>query len=100
MHISIRRYKIVPGAMAQISELVQAQFVPIISEAPGFIAYYVIDTGSDTAASVNVFETQGQAEGSNRLAAAWAPGAIGHLLASPAEITAGDVKVQSVGTSR
>jgi hypothetical protein len=93
MYASIRRYKTNPGAAGEISRRVNQGFVPIISKAPGFVAYYVVDAGNDVAASVTVLQDQAGAEESNRMAADWVKKNIASLFSGPPEITAGAVTV-------
>ena len=93
MYASIRRYKTSPGAAAELAQRVNQGFVPIISQAPGFVAYYVVDAGNDVVASVSVFQDQAGAEESNRMAADWVKENIASLLTGPPEITAGAVTV-------
>ena len=93
MYASIRRYKTSPGAAAELARRVNQGFVPIISQAPGFVAYYVVDAGNDVVASVSVFQDQAGSEESNRMAADWVKENIASLLPAPPEITAGAVTV-------
>ncbi len=93
MYASIRRYKTSPGAAAELARRVNQGFVPIISKAPGFVAYYVVDAGNDVVASVSVFQDQAGAEESNRMAADWVKENIASLVSGPPEITAGTVTV-------
>ena len=71
MYASIRRYRTVAGASTELAQRVDQGFLPIISSAPGFIAYYVVDAGNDVVASVSIFQDQAGAEASNRTAADW-----------------------------
>jgi heme-degrading monooxygenase HmoA len=93
MYASIRRYKTSPGAAAEIAQRVNQGFVPIISQAPGFVTYYVVDAGNDLVASVSVFQNQAGAEESSRMAADWVKQNIASLFSGPPEITAGAVTV-------
>jgi hypothetical protein len=93
MYTSIRRYKVQPGAASEIARLVQTGFLPIVSSAPGFVSYTLLDAGNDTIATINIFQTQAGADESNRLAADWVKQNIASLVAGPPEITAGDVTV-------
>jgi hypothetical protein len=77
--------------MAEITQKVNQGFVPIISSAPGFVAYYLVDAGDDIGATVSVFQDQAGAEESNRMAADWVKENIASLVASAPEITAGEV---------
>jgi hypothetical protein len=68
-------------------------FVPIISTAPGFVAYYVVDAGNDVVASVSVFQDQSGADESNRMAADWVKENLASLVSGSPEITAGALTV-------
>ncbi len=94
MYASIRRYRTSPGGAAELARRVNQGFVPIISTAPGFVAYYVVDAGNDVVASVSVFQDQAGAEESNRMAADWVKENIASLVSGSPEITAGTVTVQ------
>ena len=93
MYASIRRYGTTPGAAAELARRVNQGFVPIISAARGFVAYYVVDAGNDVVASVSVFQDQAGAEESNRMAADWVKGNLASLVSGPPEVTAGAVTV-------
>lgn len=82
-----------PGSVDELMRRVEAGFVPIVSQAPGFIAYYALDAGDGVVASINVFEDQAGAEESNRRAAGWVKENVGSLLPNPPQITAGEVIV-------
>ena len=94
MYMAIRRYKIVPGAMEQIVGQVQSGFVPIISGTPGYVGYYLIDTGGDTLATVSVFQDQAGAEESTRRAADFVRENMASLVAGPPELSAGTIRVK------
>jgi hypothetical protein len=90
MYAIIRRYK--SASVNDIVRYVQKDFLPIISNAPGFVTYYVVDEGAGVLSSISVFEDQDSAEYSNKLAAAWVrehPTS----LPEPPEIAAGEVLV-------
>ncbi len=89
MYISIRRYK--TNRAAELTRKVQDEFVALISKAPGFVAYYAIEAGADVWASVSIFDTQVQAEESNRLAADWVKKSVASLVSGAPEVTAGNV---------
>ena len=91
MYATIRQYKTKPGIAAEIARRVDEGFLPIISKAPGFVAYYALDTGNDTVASVSVFQDQAGSEESNRMAADWVKQNIASLFAGPPEVAGGEV---------
>jgi hypothetical protein len=87
-----------PGATIQeIVQRVQEGFVPIISQRPGFIAYHIVDTGSETAASVSLLQDQAGADESTRRASDWVRQNLTSLLQLPAQITAGEVVYSKTG---
>ena len=97
MYASIRRGKGNPGAVPKIAEQVKNGFVPIVSQVPGFVAYYVIDLGDDVLATVSVFQDKAGAEESGRRAAEWVKQNIAPLMAGPLEIMVGEVLAQKMG---
>jgi hypothetical protein len=66
-------------------------FVTLISQVPGFVAYYWVDAGGGVMLSTSVFEDRAGAEESNRRAADWVRQNAGSLLPNPPQITAGEV---------
>ena len=91
MYATIRHYKTNPGVATEIAQKVNEGFVPIISQAQGFVAYYALDTGNDTVASISVFQDQAGSDESTRLAADWVKNNIASLFAGPPEVTDGEV---------
>jgi hypothetical protein len=55
MYVAVRRYEGVtdPQRVAQVAE---EDFVPIISELPGFVAHYTLDAGDGVMVGISVFE--------------------------------------------
>lgn len=93
MHLTIRRYQVDPGSVEEATRRVREGLVPTIKETPGFLAYYVLDSGDGTVASVSVFEDQAGAEESTRRAADWVGQNLATLLPIPPEVVAGEVTV-------
>lgn len=94
MFASVRRYEgIDPGSVDEIMRLVDEGFSNIISQAPGFIAYYALDAGNGVIASISVFEDQAGADESNNLAADWVGENLAAYIQTPPQTTAGDVLV-------
>ena len=94
MHISIRRYdKVV--SVSEVCRKIESSFVPLIRKFPGFIAYYVVDGGGGTMATVSVFSTEQMALESNETAAAWLQENVADLQPEPATIVAGKARVVS-----
>jgi len=93
VYASVRRYRIDPDSAGEEMARVKEGFVPIVSEVPGFIAYYDLDAGDGVIASITIFEDQAGAEESNRMAAEWVKQNVASLFPDPPEITAGEVIV-------
>jgi len=93
MYAAIRRGKGKPGSVAEVASKVQQGLVSIMSSVPGFVAYYVVQTGEDELVTVTVFESQAGAEESNKVAANWVRDNLGPLMAGPLELSAGEVVV-------
>ena len=55
MYVAVRRYEGVSDPQ-KVARLVDEGFVPIISEMPGFVAYYFADAGDGVMVSTGVFE--------------------------------------------
>ena len=70
MYATIRRYEGVRDP-AEAGRRIREDFVPLISEIDGFIAYYWIDGGNGVMVSTSVYEDRAGAEASNERAAGW-----------------------------
>lgn len=93
MYASIRHYQFKPGTAAEVTRQVQEHFVPVISQAPGFVAYYVVLEEQDRGTSISLFDSQVQAEASTQLAADWVKQILAPLVVGPPTVTAGEVTV-------
>lgn len=92
MFVAIRRYVAVdPDSADEVARRANEGFIPIIKDAPGFQAYYLVNGGGGVVTTVSVFDDQAGAEESNRLAADWIGQNLASLLPNPPEITAGEV---------
>lgn len=95
MYISIRRYTADPDEATDIVDIVrQGNIADIISALPGFVSYYMIDSGEGTHASISIFEDKAGAEHSNAIAARWVMEKVlpSYEMGRP-EITGGEVVV-------
>jgi len=64
MYVAVRRYEGVRDSQ-KVAQLVDEDFIPIISEMPGFVAYYFVDAGDGVMVSTSVFEHKEAEEQSN-----------------------------------
>jgi hypothetical protein len=102
MYATTRRYTVKDrGDKDAFTRDVRENFLPLITDIPGFVAYYAID-GGDTLESVSVFETKEGATESTRRAADFVKQVRTAKLSTP-EITEGEVMVHAehgVGAGR
>ena len=91
--VSFKRYKVDPANVDEIMRRAQAGFVPRIRQAPGFIAYRVMDAGDGVIASITIFEEEAQADEFNTSATGWFKENLAEFFDSPAEVTAGKVVI-------
>jgi hypothetical protein len=90
MYATVRRYEGVTNP-SEAARRVNEGFVPLISQIPGFVAYYWVDAGSGVMISTSVFQDQASAEESNRRAADYVRQNLVAVLPNPPQITAGEV---------
>ena len=90
MYVTVRRYEGVTDPQ-ETGRRVKEGFVPLISQIPGFVAYYFIDAGGGVMVSTSVYEDQAGEEESNRRAADFVREHLARLLPNPPQITAGEV---------
>jgi hypothetical protein len=94
MFISIRRYHRV-RSVGEVCRKIELSFVPLLRRSPGFIAYYAVDGGGGTMATVSVFSTEAMARESNEIAAKWLQENVADLQPEPPEIISGKALVSS-----
>ncbi len=100
MHVAIRRYQMDPASFDEVNRQVNEGFIPIIKDADGFLAYYVVEAGAGEIATVGVFEDQAGAEESVRMAADFIRQNLAALLPNPPEITAGEVVARELNLTK
>ena len=92
MYAVVRRFEGVSGSQ-KVAQLVEQVYVPIISEMPGFVAYYWVDAGDGVIASTSVFEHKDAEEQSTFRAGEFIQEHLHPLLPNPPQITAGEVGI-------
>jgi hypothetical protein len=90
MYVTVRRYEGVTDP-SEAGRRVNEGFLPLISEIPGFVAYYWVNAGGGVMVSTSVFQDQSGAEQSNRTAADYVRQNLAPLLPNAPQITAGEV---------
>jgi hypothetical protein len=75
----------------KVAQLVEEKYVPIISEMPGFVAYYCVDAGDGVMVSTSVFEHKDAEEQSTFRAGEFVAKDLSLLSPNPPQVTAGEV---------
>jgi hypothetical protein len=98
MYIAARRYEGVSDSQ-KVRQLVDEGFLPILSEMPGFVAFYWVDAGDGVVASTSVFEHKDAEEQSNFKAREFLAEHLAPLMPNPPQVTAGEVGVYKATSS-
>ncbi len=90
MYTVVRLYKIKAGSYDQLVASAQNGFLDILSSVPGFVGYYMVNTGKDSVMTISLFESQEGAYASTTAAARWIKANIADLVEMPPTVIAGD----------
>ena len=90
MYVAVRRVAGVTDSQ-KVAQVAKEGFVPIISQMPGFVAYYWVDAGDGVMISTSVFEHSSAEEESNFRAGQFVAQHLAPLLPNPPQITAGEL---------
>jgi hypothetical protein len=92
MYVSVRRYDNV-RSVSRVCGRIAESFVPLLKRMPGFIAYYAVDGGNGTMATVSVFSTEAMAHESSEVAGRWLKENVADLQPDPPTILAGKAEI-------
>jgi hypothetical protein len=96
MYAAIRQGKAKPGMAEELARTIKEGAIPVISDVPGFQAYYVIYAPDDTITAISIFDDYAGAAESNRRGLAWIEKSLAPLLTGPATAVAGPVIVHTL----
>jgi hypothetical protein len=96
MYAAIRQARAKPGMAEELARRIKEGAIPIISDVPGFRAYYVVYAPDDTVVSISIFNDHAGAEESNKRGLWWIEQNLSPLLDGPASATAGPVIVHTL----
>lgn len=94
MYAVVRRYEGVTDP-AEAGRRVDEEFVPLLREVPGFVAYYWVDAGNGVMVSTGVFRDRAGAERSTDRARDFVRDRLAGLLPGAPQVTAGEVVAHS-----
>ena len=96
-YLANRLYQLAPGhTMEELAAVVESGFLPIIRNVPGFLEYFLVETGEGVI-SISVFTDQAGAEESTRHAADWVQQNLAGFFTGPPTVTIGSVWLHEVG---
>ncbi|MEU6366769.1 hypothetical protein ABZ876_13830 [Streptomyces sp. NPDC046931] len=90
MHAVVRRYEGVTDR-AEVGRRVNEEFVPLIRQVQGFVAYYWIDAGGGVMVSTSVYQDRAGAEESSDRAAQFVREHLASLMPNAPQVTGGEV---------
>jgi len=90
MYAVVRRYDGVTDP-AEAGRRVKEEFVAILRDVSGFVAYYWVNAGGGVMVSTSVFQDQAGEEESTKRAADFVRANLASLLPNPPQVTAGEV---------
>ena len=93
MYASVRRYVMGAGSMDALMHRIDEEFAPALSQQPGFICYFAVDTDDRTLATISIFHDRASTERSNSLAAAYVRKNLAEFRLSRSDIGGGEVLV-------
>ena len=95
MYASVRQAKIKPGTFDEIMARIDEELVDIVSEASGFVAYYIVDLGNDEFLIVHIGENEAVVEEATSVVLDWVRDNVSHLMAAPPTVSAGEVVIHA-----
>jgi hypothetical protein len=96
MYASVRHYRISAGSIDSLMHRVDEEFAPAISQEPGFVAYFALDTGDATVETVSIFHDNAAADASNELASDYVRENLGEFELTRTEVSGGEVFMSRV----
>ena len=97
MFAVVRLYKMKStDEVGKVVETTRSGFVPIVSKAPGYIAYTMAVAAERELVTIGFFADRAGAEESTRLAADWVRDNLAWSVEGPPKVASGEVRIQEV----
>lgn len=93
MYVSVRRYKMGAGSLDSLTHRIDEEFAPAVAQQPGFVAYFLMDTGDETLESISIFREKSSADVSEKLAAEYVSENLAEFEPTRTDATTGEVLV-------
>ena len=95
-YAAIRQGKAKADMPEELKRTIKVEAIPIVSDVPGFKAYYVIYAPDNTVTAISIFDDCAGAQESNKRALTWIEKNLAPLLTGPATAVAGPVIVHTL----
>lgn len=92
MYAVIRSYTTSDGA--EVRRRVEQEFIPMMGDLPGLIAYYIVDRDEGKLSSITICEDRSGVEESTARAADWVRDRLSSLITAGPEVMMGEVTVE------
>src|ERR1700704_2699511 len=96
MYAANRQGKAKTDMAEELARRIKEGAIPIISDVPGFRAYYVIYAPDDTVTAISIFDNFAGAQESNKRGLAWIEENLAPLMLGSATAVAGPVIVHTL----
>ena len=96
MYVSMRHYKMGAGSIDSLMHRVDEEFAPALSQEPGFVCYFALDTGDHTVQTISIFHDKNSAFRSNELSAEYVQENLAEFKLTRTDVVAGEVFVSRV----
>lgn len=93
MYAALRTTKVNPDDMDKVIDKVDTEFLEMLNKMDGFVSYYLVQTHQNQVTTVSIFESQEQAEESNKVALGWIKENLAPYMQGPVDAVAGKVAV-------
>jgi hypothetical protein len=100
MYATLRIYEMAEDWDDALQQRLADEFIPTLTQIPGFVSYHSLEAGPRLFASVTIFEDRAGAEASNRTAADLVQRKLADRFPTPPELTAGPIRAFSVASAR
>jgi quinol monooxygenase YgiN len=97
VHAAVRKYKVDPDQIDELSRRIASDFVPQVSQEPGFAAYHVINAGNGIVITVTLGDDGEAVERSMDTAATFVQDKLSDIGVERVEAAHGDVTVSETG---
>lgn len=97
MYVMVRQYIVDPEKVGEILRIAEEGYLPRVSGSPGFVGYYVMQTGGNVVATVSIYQDQAQMETASRAVSGWVREHLAPFFPNEPLVIAGDAPAFRVG---